>query len=57
MSESASGMATAISTALSSFTSDLETVAGVALPIGAAGLLVWLGFRLAAKLANRGVGK
>lgn len=57
MSESATGMATAISTALSSFTSDLETVAGVALPIGAAGLLVWLGFRLAAKLANRGVGK
>lgn len=50
-------MATAISTALTNFTTDLESVAAVALPIGAAGLLVWLGFRLAAKLSNRGVGK
>lgn len=50
-------MAAQISGALADFVSDLTTVAGVALPIGAAALLVWIGFRLSAKLANRGTGK
>lgn len=50
-------MASAISTALADFVTDLESVAAVALPIGAAALLVWVGFRLAAKLTNRGTGK
>lgn len=50
-------MTEAITTALSGFTADLITVAGTALPIAAAGLLVWVGFRLARKLTNNGVGK
>ena len=50
-------MATAISTALADFETDLTTVAGVAIGIGAAALLVWLGWRLACKIPNRGVGK
>lgn len=50
-------MATAITTALASFTGDLTTIAAVAVEIGAAALLVWVGFRLAAKLTNRGTGK
>lgn len=35
----------------------LNIVATAAVGIGAAALLVWCGFRLAAKLTNRGVGK
>lgn len=50
-------MAAAISTALADFVTDLESVVAVALPVGAAALLVWIGFRLSAKLANRGTGK
>lgn len=50
-------MAAAITTALADFTTDLTTVASTAVAIGAAALLVWCGFRLAAKLTNRGVGK
>ena len=50
-------MTSAITTALADFTADLITVASTALPIAAAGLLVWVGFRLARKLTNNGVGK
>lgn len=50
-------MATNIETALSTFATDLGTVATTVLPIGAAALLVWLGWRLACKIPNRGVGK
>lgn len=50
-------MAGEISSAFADFETDLTLVAGVALGIGAAALLVWAGFRLAAKLTNRGVGK
>lgn len=50
-------MAEAISTSLTSFTTDLTTVATSAIAVGAAGLLVWVGWRLACKLTNRGVGK
>lgn len=46
-----------ITTALTSFSGDLETIAAAVLPIGAAALLVWLGWRLACKIPNRGVGK
>lgn len=56
MGESAS-MASTISTALGSFVTDLVSVASTAVPIGASCLLVWIGFRLAAKLSNRGAGK
>ena len=49
-------MIDAINAGLASFITDLTQVATVALPIGAAALLV-CGFRLAAKLTNRGVGK
>lgn len=50
-------MIAAISTALTTFEDDLGTVAGTVLPIAAAGLIVWVGWRLACKLTNRGVGK
>lgn len=50
-------MASEIETAFTTFTTDLTSIAAVALGIGAAALLVWAGFRLAAKLTNRGVGK
>lgn len=50
-------MATSIEAALSTFSTDLGTVATAVLPIGAAGLLVWLGWRLACKIPNRGVGR
>lgn len=50
-------MVEAISTALAGFEANLITIAGVALPIAAAALLVWVGFRLARKLTNNGVGK
>lgn len=42
---------------LSSLSDGLSAVATAAVPIGVAALLVWAGFRLAAKLTNRGVGK
>lgn len=50
-------MVTEITGALSGFTTDLQSVAETVLPIGAAALLVWLGWRLACKIPNRGVGK
>ena len=50
-------MVAAITTAFSTFSDDLVSVAGVALPIAGAALLVWVGFRLARKLTNNGVGK
>ena len=50
-------MVASITTALADFTTDLESVAALVLPIGAAALLVWLGWRLACKIPNRGVGK
>lgn len=50
-------MADVITTELGTFTASLESVATTAVAIGAAALLVWAGFRLAAKLTNRGVGK
>lgn len=50
-------MASAITTAFTDFSTDLTTIAAAALAVGAAALLVWAGFRLAAKLTNRGVGK
>lgn len=50
-------MAAAITGELSTFTTDLTTVAAGALAVAAAGLLVWIGWRLACKLSNRGVGK
>lgn len=42
---------------LASLQSGLSAIATAAVPIGVAALLVWAGFRLAAKLTNRGVGK
>lgn len=50
-------MAGEINGALTTFTTDLQSVAETVLPIGAAALLVWLGWRLACKIPNRGVGK
>lgn len=50
-------MTAAITTALSGFEANLITIAGEALPIAAAALLVWVGFRLCRKLTNNGVGK
>lgn len=55
--EGGSSMVSTITTALSGFSGDLVSIAAVAVPIGAAGLLVWVGFRLARKLTNNGVGK
>ena len=54
MGESAVTMASTITTALANFTTDLGTVGAAA--IGAAALLLWLGWRLACKIPNRGVG-
>lgn len=50
-------MAEAISTAVEGFSGELTSVASKVLPIGAAALLVWIGWRLACKIPNRGVGK
>lgn len=50
-------MVSAITTSLASFGTDLASVAGTVLPYAAGGLLVWVGWRLACKLTNRGVGK
>ena len=46
-----------ITDALSDFEANLISIAGLALPIASAALLVWVGFRLARKLTNNGVGK
>ena len=46
-----------ITTALSGFITSMSPAVAAALGIGAACLAVWIGFRLAAKLANRGTGK
>lgn len=50
-------MATTITTALTDFVADLGSVGAAAIGIGAAALLLWLGWRLACKIPNRGVGK
>lgn len=50
-------MASLITTELESFNTSLESVATKALAVGAAALLVWIGWRLACKIPNRGVGK
>lgn len=50
-------MAGQITTALGSFSTDLQSIAETILPIGAAALLVWIGWRLACKIPNRGVGR
>ena len=57
MGESAVTMASTITSALANFTTDLGTVGAAAIGIGAAALLLWLGWRLACKIPNRGVGK
>lgn len=43
--------------ALSGFTESIGSVASSALTVAAGGLLIWVGWRLACKLLNRGVGK
>lgn len=50
-------MDTALETALSGFLTSLTTLAGSVLPIGVGALLLWVGFRMACKITNRGVGK
>lgn len=50
-------MASAITAAFTDFETDLTTVVGVVAVIGGAALLAWAGFRLGAKITNRGVGK
>lgn len=50
-------MVAAIQTAFTDFSDNLVTIASVALPIAGGALLVWVGFRLARKLTNNGVGK
>lgn len=50
-------MAAAITDAFGTFSTDLTTVVEVVAVIGGVALLAWAGFRLGAKLVNRGVGK
>lgn len=50
-------MVDALSTAFATFSDNLVSIAQVALPIAGSALLVWVGFRLARKLTNNGVGK
>lgn len=50
-------MVSTIVTAFEGMVESLASVANAAIPVGTAALLVWVGFRLAAKLTNRGVGK
>ena len=50
-------MATAITGAFADFQTDLTTVVTSVAVIGAIALLAWAGFRLGAKITNRGVGK
>lgn len=50
-------MAAAITAAFEGFQTDLTTVVTAVAVIGGAALLAWAGFRLGAKITNRGVGK
>lgn len=50
-------MADGIIGEIGGFSGDMQKVAIAAIGIGAAGLLVWVGWRLVCKLTNRGVGK
>lgn len=50
-------MASTITAAFNGFSDDLQTVVAVVAVIGGVALLAWAGFRLGAKLVNRGVGK
>lgn len=50
-------MSGAINAAIANFAEDLTSVATQALTVGAAALLVWIGWRLACKIPNRGAGK
>lgn len=50
-------MGTAIADLLQTFSADLTTVATAAFAVGGVALLAWLGWRLACKIPNRGVGK
>lgn len=50
-------MGAQIVSALEGFSGDLTTVAASALAVGATALLVWIGWRLACKIPNRGAGK
>lgn len=50
-------MSEALETAFTGFLTSLTTLAGAVLPIGVGALLLWVGFRLACKVTNRGVGK
>lgn len=50
-------MSSIVVSAFEGMETSLMAVANAAIPVGVAALLVWVGFRLAAKLTNRGVGK
>lgn len=50
-------MAAGIVDAIGGFSTDMQTVAIAAVGIGAAALLVWVGWRLVCKLTNRGTGR
>ena len=50
-------MADNIVSAINTMQADLTTVAATAFVIGGAGLIAWIGWRLACKIPNRGVGK
>ena len=50
-------MVAAISGAFENFQTDLTAVVSTVAVIGGIALLAWAGFRLGAKLVNRGVGK
>ncbi len=50
-------MTEALQEAFAGFLTSLTTLAGAVVPIGTGALLLWVGFRLACKVTNRGVGK
>lgn len=50
-------MAAAITAAFADFETGLTTVATAVAVVGGIALLGWAGFRLGAKITNRGVGK
>lgn len=50
-------MAATIGAAFDGFSSDLQTVVAITAVVGAVALLAWAGYRLGAKMINRGVGK
>ena len=50
-------MAAAVTAAFENFETDLTTVVTSVAVVGGVALLAWAGFRLGAKLVNRGVGK